>query len=853
MRKLYINYQLKFKNMRKKFTMLLAALLACAGVWAQTVLVNKPLDEIVASSIEDTEKAVFIKNAGRVVDNSTDWYWKSLTTESQIDGVKTTDPENNASKYLILEREEGVYDIYSLAEAKYVVTEATGNSANCVKLVDEVGTIQGWKIVDNSWAGKNDFDVTESNAYDLIPSSINLTEREDAGTQGTTPSANYNGGVLYNNLGTWNANDANSAWAFQQVVSAYTVTYNLKFLGETAKTITVEVLPGAEYPEIDLPYGITATKPEGNVNGNVVCDVECTLSGELPFQFATDYNSIEHWYYLNIRDDAPTYMYYDSSVEYIKATESSVPSNSKDAYTWAFVGNPFAGFSIVNYAAGETMVLSAPTAPTGDKNAAELARMVAKVGATGNLVWTILKPTHTNKNPAPVEGSFYVQHPTATTYAFNRQDYNSIKTVCYWSDRDTGSDLQVVERPMGPVAELAALIEEIEAAGIVCGTNPGEYTEASVNNLNAAVATAKTVGSSATESDLNALQAAYDALAVNPITAGMYRIVSANSGFSEQKGITCYAHDEYYGNRTNPGWAAVNENDPLQYWVLEDAGNGTFNLKAAYEGNYITTATSMSEVAKAATFTLLGKAQFNITLAGDDKPLHCYGWNWQNTTQAALTTYAGSADSPSAWKLIAVTETPEFTYDLTVGEVGYATLMLAYNATFPTTVACYTAAVDGEYVKLTEVEGNVLPAKTPVIVAAEAGTYSFVSTTATAVVSAENELVGSLYPQIVTPDANTTCYVLAKPAAENPVGFYKAALNQSDNAAFLNNANKVYLPVAAGAEAPAMFSFGRGEGTTGIETAVSGEQTVVIYDLAGRRVEKMEKGIYIVNGKKVIR
>jgi hypothetical protein len=37
---------------------------------------------------------------------------------------------------------------------------------------------------------------------------------------------------------------------------------------------------------------------------------------------------------------------------------------------------------------------------------------------------------------------------------------------------------------------------------------------------------------------------------------------------------------------------------------------------------------------------------------------------------------------------------------------------------------------------------------------------------------------------------------------------------------------------------------------TGIEkTTVNGEQTTVIYDLTGRRVEK---GIYIVNGKKVI-
>ena len=69
---------------------------------------------------------------------------------------------------------------------------------------------------------------------------------------------------------------------------------------------------------------------------------------------------------------------------------------------------------------------------------------------------------------------------------------------------------------------------------------------------------------------------------------------------------------------------------------------------------------------------------------------------------------------------------------------------------------------------------------------------------------------------------------------------------------FTNHAFKAYLPVAEGDAAPAMFSFGRGEGTTGIEQIVNNEN-VVIYDLAGRRVQKMEKGIYIVNGKKVIR
>jgi hypothetical protein len=45
------------------------------------------------------------------------------------------------------------------------------------------------------------------------------------------------------------------------------------------------------------------------------------------------------------------------------------------------------------------------------------------------------------------------------------------------------------------------------------------------------------------------------------------------------------------------------------------------------------------------------------------------------------------------------------------------------------------------------------------------------------------------------------------------------------------------------------------EETTGIdnlESTDNGGQTTVIYDLTGRRVEKMEKGVYIVNGRKVV-
>ena len=64
---------------------------------------------------------------------------------------------------------------------------------------------------------------------------------------------------------------------------------------------------------------------------------------------------------------------------------------------------------------------------------------------------------------------------------------------------------------------------------------------------------------------------------------------------------------------------------------------------------------------------------------------------------------------------------------------------------------------------------------------------------------------------------------------------------------------RAYFTSATGESAVAL-RITRGDETTEITTAdLDVQPATVIYDLAGRRVEKMEKGIYIVNGKKVIR
>ena len=103
---------------------------------------------------------------------------------------------------------------------------------------------------------------------------------------------------------------------------------------------------------------------------------------------------------------------------------------------------------------------------------------------------------------------------------------------------------------------------------------------------------------------------------------------------------------------------------------------------------------------------------------------------------------------------------------------------------------------------------------------------------------------------------------MAKPTIDEvaqPVGFYKATLNKDENGGngethFLNSANKAYLPASAVPAGARFLSFDFGNETAieNIEGAENAANTV-IYDLSGRRVQKAQKGLYIVNGVKVIK
>ena len=139
---------------------------------------------------------------------------------------------------------------------------------------------------------------------------------------------------------------------------------------------------------------------------------------------------------------------------------------------------------------------------------------------------------------------------------------------------------------------------------------------------------------------------------------------------------------------------------------------------------------------------------------------------------------------------------------------------------------------------------SVVPSWTPVIVEATAGDHVFRSTEAEPNNCSTNELILKWSDTEVNDTNYGTIFALGM--KNEVVGFYKVAKGQSVPS------GKAYL-VIPGGSAREFIGFGEDE-TTGIEnlTPALSEGEGTVYDLQGRRVAQPTKGLYIVNGKKVI-
>lgn len=187
-------------------------------------------------------------------------------------------------------------------------------------------------------------------------------------------------------------------------------------------------------------------------------------------------------------------------------------------------------------------------------------------------------------------------------------------------------------------------------------------------------------------------------------------------------------------------------------------------------------------------------------------------------------------------------------------EVGYATLYSPVELNCYGRVKAYTGKVAGDRFQM-EVQ-EVVPANTGVVLELLSGAevednYVFLPVQDATVTVSDNDLEGTLADAYISESS----YVLSKPTIDGivqEVGFYKAMMNQQEGASFLNNGFRAYLPAGENNARSLVFDFGE-DIETAIESVEGENGKAEIYDLAGRRVQNAQKGLYIVNGKKVIK
>lgn len=383
----------------------------------------------------------------------------------------------------------------------------------------------------------------------------------------------------------------------------------------------------------------------------------------------------------------------------------------------------------------------------------------------------------------------------------------------------------------------------------------------------------------ADESNLN-----YKKVKIFKITdckAGTY-IIKINSGqpymayvgvtYTPKTGTTVDTgtHDPYYANNSNAtGYSSGGKADELTFngiatltgtnmqsgsTLLTVDGNTYTSIKAARgstheltpaEGVTITGVTlyATSNSAEDAAIITTGAGDTNITTRNNNT----------TPTSVALTkngegkyyfTVSNSSANFQALVVLKITYTTPENIDVAVSSAGYATLYYDKKLAVPTGVTAYKAAVkDGSTITITPLDGNVIPANTGVILKADQGTYNFVVTDDEAADVTGNILEGSTTATTKTALGGTV---------------YTLGQNSSGVVGLRNYTGETIRPYSAYATtvsaSRAFYPFSDDE-TTGINAVNTEAKEIndgVYYNLNGQRVTTPRKGLYIVNGKKVM-
>lgn len=306
----------------------------------------------------------------------------------------------------------------------------------------------------------------------------------------------------------------------------------------------------------------------------------------------------------------------------------------------------------------------------------------------------------------------------------------------------------------------------------------------------------------------------------------------------------------------------ANTTSASQIWKITQTTDGKYALTSQGKGlgggdlGKVDQVVPITDASEATTFYVRrGLAEGTLGKEGllwsFDHTFDCIS-NWEyHSTALNLTadndvTYMQNYHPSSVWYII-----PATSLDLTVGAAGYATLNLPFAVALPKEVSAYGIAnetADAIVLNKLALNDGVLPANTPVLIAANSGTYALTLLPDNTDEAIETGFEGTLLSEEIADDVNA--YILSQKEGDATAKFYALAQQQegSNSVRTLPENKAYYVSPLAGAA----FSLKLDNTPTGIDnTTIHPQSNGQLYDLNGRPVLYPTTGVYNQNGKTV--
>lgn len=401
----------------------------------------------------------------------------------------------------------------------------------------------------------------------------------------------------------------------------------------------------------------------------------------------------------------------------------------------------------------------------------------------------------------------------------------------------------------------AADVPDANLATRASNDNPFTYNTNLVNQYQKAVDAANAVATSDTRSTKEIADAAkkladfqatfFDKAFQGPTAAGLFNI-----NMLDENATSCVGKSATFGETNIAFTELAGETNYLQTVSFEKTGDAvnTYYLtvtladgsKAYLTGN--TTLSTTTDQSKATVYSVVPSTHVESANAIKNG----------NTAIGVAKNSNVLTSSSVLYNALSVTPAKKHDVVLNVSSVGWSTFMLPYDGVLPKGFVAYraTGVEDNLVVDIDEVEE--LEACVPYLVRhtdsegnLTAGTYTFSDyARATSKMHKDGLLTGSFERTEI--DANANNYVLQN--NNGRLGFYAV-----DSKGIFVGANRAYLTDETHGQLVKAMSGIFGDEATAIEGIHQADNKAEVYDLSGRRVQKPTHGIYIVNGKKVLK